>query len=209
MLRRFGILAAAAAMLLTFAVPATARSRTLPPSALEFNVVTGSNGQRYVTEAFNVGFNMGGGELHRWGTPEYRKYDAYWNRFERVGPPDGTVVWWYIMTRGATVDPLIDPTDAMAEVDHVVAQLQERRPDAVIYVSGMADYAVGPTGSCNPTPERAQWAAAYALATYPELEPGPVIPPVTDLAGDGCHPGPASEAAGAVALVDWWETLGG
>lgn len=181
-----------------------------PGSRLGFNVVTGSNGQRYVTEAFGVNFNMGGGELHRWGTPSDSRYSRYWDRFEQVGPSDATVIWWYILTRGATADPLVDPSDAMAEVDHVVAQLIERRPDATIYVTGMGDYAVAPTGECNPTPDRAQWAAQYALDTYPEVvQPGPPIDAFTvvDLAADGCHPGSDSLAAGAVALIDWWATV--
>lgn len=205
-----GLLTAALAIVIITSLPADARTRPSPPSALPFNVVAGSNGQQYVTEAFGVGFNMGGGELHRWGTPEYSKHHLYWNRFEQVGPSDGTVVWWYVMTRGATADPLVDPTDAMAEVDTVIAELVERRPDATIYVSGMADYAVGPFGMCNPTPDRAQWAAQYALDTYPDVVvAGPVIPAVVDLAHDGCHPGAQSKAAAAAVLVDWWDAVGG
>lgn len=156
-----------------------------------------------------MAFNMGGGELHRWGSPEDRRFAKYWSVFEQVGPADGTVVWWYVMTRGATADPLVDPADAMAEVDTVVAELAARRPDATVHVSGMADYEAPTSGDCNPTPERAQWAAQYALDTYPgRVVAGPVMPPVTDLSSDGCHPGTESVAAAAAVLAAWWADVG-
>lgn len=183
---------------------------TLPPDGPVIGLAeTGSNGDRYWEVFTGLNLNYGGGDMGRWCDPTSRHYPIYWSQFEKYVPQNVTDIWAYWMARGSTPDPETSPDEVRAQADHCIEQLQLRRPDATIWLTGMADYAV--PHSCNNQnyPERARWAVDYALATYPEVQPGPPHEAFTvvDLAGDGCHPGGTSLDNGATALQEWVTSL--
>lgn len=185
----------------TTTLPPATTTTGAPGAVAGLGLISGSNGDRYWNAAVGLGLDsaetgMGGGTTHRWCTPGVRNHDDYWEVFEELTPEGAVHVWWYVMTRSNTKVG----SDAEAEADWCVAEIKNRRPDATIWVTAMAGF---DPDTCQPADVgAAQYLAAYALETYPELEEGPLIPVVADTT-DGCHPSGESLSTGADALLAW------
>ena len=127
----------------------------------------------------------GGGSLGRWAHDLDADRSRYWNGFDDVlaDHPDTTVVWFSLCTiRGGAADN----TDVAAEI---LAEVRERLPDAVVYVSAQPAYSGGHL--CELAGETGPDKMADIASELVEMGlalPGPEMGPLSgDQTADGCH----------------------
>ncbi len=157
-----------------------------------------------------LGGDLGGGSVPRWGNPDNRRYQLYWDLFDERRPEEGyDGVWVQLCLRTVEHGGVFDEREA-AWVTHIVEQIRLRDPGVPIWISPINSYvegyvcsAVGPEGATI-----AAITADWAATNLENVSRGPDFGPLSDAEigrRDDCHPNGAGERLLGQQLLEFIE----
>ncbi len=137
----------------------------------------------------------GGGSLARWDSNSR----GHWTIYDSMRPPEGySSVWWMLCVRTGEGSGSYEH-----QMDSVLAQIRDRDPDAVVFVSWLNHYTFStcPQVDWGVEDQLLDYAASLGLAT------GPFLGPLNEsqVRHDNCHPNSAGVSFMGGQLVDFFD----